>query len=407
VAVNDSIFMRLRHAFGEPMVERDREGRPRVVPDSTDGVAELCSLAHSNGWRVRVEGQASWMPADAPADIALGTGGLSRLVQVAPADLVATVEAGATLAVIQRELQSVGAWLALDPPGRPDRTLGSIVATGTAGPLRHGLGPVRDHILGGTIVTGDGRVIRAGGNVVKNVAGYDLTKLQVGGFGAFGVLTQLHLRLRALPALRVTLMARGDRDLLTHQARALMEKQLAASALELFSPALAAESDWVLALELTGTVEGVESEVSRALESAETPWTRLAPEAAAALWHATARGALAGPVTFRLGVFPDGQDEMIDLLEDHLDTGLLSAGPGQGMLRWSGNGPVDVLREVRHLAAEREIPLTLERAPWPVRSALGHFGAYREGVGRLVSKLRSTFDPDPTFAVALEGAPDE
>jgi hypothetical protein len=61
--VNDSIFMRLRHAFGEPMVERDREGRPRVVPDSTDGVAELCSLAHSNGWRVRVEGQASWMPA--------------------------------------------------------------------------------------------------------------------------------------------------------------------------------------------------------------------------------------------------------------------------------------------------------------------------------------------------------
>jgi hypothetical protein len=77
------------------------------------------------------------------------------------------------------------------------------------------------------------------------------------------------------------------------------------------------------------------------------------------------------------------------------------------MLRWSGEGPVDALREVRHLAAEREIPLTLERAPWPLRSTLGHFGAYREGVGRLVSKLRSTFDPDPTFAVALEGGPDE
>ena len=275
--MNDSIFMRLRHAFGEPMVERDREGRPRVLPDSADGVAELCSLAHSNGWRVRVEGQASWMPADAPADIALATGGLSRIVQVAPADLVATVEAGVTLAGLQRELVSLGAWLALDPPGRPDRSIGSIVATGTAGPLRHGLGPVRDHILGGTIVTGDGRVIRAGGNVVKNVAGYDLTKLQVGGFGAFGVLTQLHVRLRALPALRATLVARGDRDLLTHQARALMEKQLAASALELFSPALAAESEWVLALELTGTVEGVESEAGRAMESAETPWTGLRP----------------------------------------------------------------------------------------------------------------------------------
>jgi hypothetical protein len=64
---------------------------------------------------------------------------------------------------------------------------------------------------------------------------------------------------------------------------------------------------------------------------------------------------------------------------------------------------VEKLRTLRHLTAEREIPLTLERAPWPVRHAFGHYGAYREGVGSLVSKLRSTFDPDPTFAVALEG----
>jgi len=407
VAVNDSIFMRLRHAFGEAMVERDRDGRPRVIPDSADGVAELCTLAHTNAWRVRVEGQATWMPPDAPADVALATRGLSRVVQVAPADLVATVEAGVDLATLRRELQAVGAWLAIDPPGRPERTIGSVVATGTAGPLRHGLGPVRDHILGGTIVTGDGRVIRAGGSVVKNVAGYDLTKLQVGGFGAFGVLTQLHLRLRALPALRVTLIARGERDLLTHQARALMERQLTASSLELFSPALAAEAEWVLALELTGTEAGVEAEMARAMEGAETPWTRLTPEAATTFWQATARGALAAPLTFRLGVFPDGMDDMLDVLAEQLDTGLVSAGPGQGLLRWSGEASVDALRSVRHLAAEREIPLTLERAPWMVRNAFGHFGAYREGVGRLVSKLRSTFDPDPTFAVALEGGAHE
>ncbi len=401
--MNDSIFMRLRHAFGEAMVERDRDGRPRVIPDSADGVAELCALAHTNAWRVRVEGQATWMPPDAPADVTLATRGLARVVQIAPADLVATVEAGVPLVTLRQALQAVGAWLALDPPGRPERTIGSVVATGTAGPLRHGLGPVRDHILGGTIVTGDGRVIRAGGSVVKNVAGYDLTKLQVGGFGAFGVLTQLHLRLRALPALRVTLIARGERDLLTHQARALMERQLTASSLELFSPALAAEAEWVLALELTGTDAGVEAEMTRAIEGAETPWTRLPPEAATTFWQATARGTLAAPLTFRLGVFPDGLDEMMDVLAEQLDTGLVSAGPGQGLLRWSGEASVDALRLVRHLAAEREIPLTLERAPWTVRSAFGHFGAYREGVGRLVSKLRSTFDPDPTFAVALEG----
>ena len=107
--MNDSIFMRLRHTFGESMVERDRDGCPRVVPDSTEGVAELCTLAHANGWRVRVEGQATWMPADAPADVSLTTRGLARIVHVAAADLVATVEAGVSVAELRQELHAAGA----------------------------------------------------------------------------------------------------------------------------------------------------------------------------------------------------------------------------------------------------------------------------------------------------------
>ena len=98
---------------------------------------------------------------------------------------------------------------------------------------------------------------------------------------------------------------------------------------------------------------------------------------------------------------------MIDLLAERLDTGLVTAGPGHGMLRWSGEATVEALRTVRRLAAQREIPLTLERGPWSLRHLFGHFGAYREGVARLVAKLRSTFDPDPTFAVALEGTEHE
>lgn len=402
--MSNAIFMRLRHALGESAVEADHEGRPRAVPDSTEGVALVCGLAHEQGWRVRLEGHASWMPADAPADLSLTTRALARIVEVAPADLVATSEAGVPVGVLQQRLAERGAWLALDPPGRPERSLGSVIATGTAGPLRYGFGPVRDHILGGTIVTGDGRVIKAGGNVVKNVAGYDLTKLQVGGFGAFGVVTQVHLRLRALPALRATLVAAGERDLLTRQARTLAELQLGAAALELFSPALAGSAEWVLGLEFAGTEAAVEAEVTRAGERSEVSWSRLDAGRAAAFWSATSRAPLGAPITLRLGVFPDGMDELIDLLGERLDAGLLSGGPGRGLLRWSGNAPVEDLRTLRRIAAEREIPLTLERAPWTVRHALGHFGAYREGVGTLVAKLRTTFDPDPTFAVALEGA---
>ena len=404
--MTSEIFMRLRHALGEAAIETGPDGAPRVVPASAEAVAQVCGLAHEQGWRVRLEGGGSWMPSDAPADLALTTRGLARLVHVAQADLVATAEAGIPLRQLEQGLAAHGAWLALDPPGRAERSLGSVIATGTAGPLRHGFGAVRDHILGGTIVTGDGRIIKAGGSVVKNVAGYDLTKLQVGGFGAFGVITQVHLRLRAEPELRLTLLARGERDALTRQARALMDQGIAAVALELFSPELASDPDWVLALALAGTTAGVEAEATRAITHSELTWQRLQSEQAAAFWQATAAAPLRHRQSIRLGVFPDGLDELIDLIHERLGLGLLSAGAGKGMLRWSGEASLDSLRELRRIAAEREIPLTLERAPWAVRQAFGHFGAYREGIGALVSKLRSTFDPHPTFPVALEGEHD-
>jgi FAD/FMN-containing dehydrogenase len=402
--MTDTMLMRLRHALGDALVEPDREGRPCATPDSTEGVALVCRMAHEHGCRVRVEGQGTWMPPDAPADVSLSTRGLSRVVKVSPADLVATVEAGVPFALLQRTLDRQGAWLALDPPGSPERSIGSVVATGTAGPLRHGFGAVRDHILGGTIVTGDGRIIKAGGQVVKNVAGYDLTKLQVGGFGAFGIVTELHLRLRARPASRVTLVARGERDALSHHARDLMESHLVAAALELYSPALAAEADWVLAADFSGTEAGVAEAVSKVAAHREVAWTTLSADRSSAFWNASSEAALGGPITLRLGVFADGIDEMIDLLSDHLGADLVSAGPGRGSLRWSGEASVEALRSIRRRAAEREIPLTLERAPWALRHAFGHYGAYREGVGSLVSKLRNTFDPGPTFAVALEGS---
>jgi hypothetical protein len=103
-------------------------------------------------------------------------------------------------------------------------------------------------------------------------------------------------------------------------------------------------------------------------------------------------------------VLGDGVDETIDLLAHDLDEGLVSAGAGQGMIRWTGDTMPERLRALRRAAAAREIPMTIERAPWAIRRALGHFGAYREGVGQIVGRLRETFDPGQCLNVALEGA---
>ena len=401
--MSDVVFGRLRALLGTAGVERDAAGLPRATPDSADSLSLVCRLAHDEGWKIRVEGNGSWLSPDAPADLAVSTRAMDQVVSVSPADLVATAQAGTPLEALRRRLAEEGMWLAVDPPGRPERSLGSVVATGTAGPLRHGFGPVRDHVLGCTVATGDGRLVRAGGRVVKNVAGYDLTKLQVGGFGGFGIIADVHLRLRALPRADVTVVARGPRDMLTAAARQLLAERLLPAALELLSPALAAEPDWTLAARFAGTNPAVQADVRGLSSQGDLTWQPLPADRTAAFWSLVSRGSLGGPITLRLGVLADGVDETIDLLAHDLDEGLVSAGAGAGMIRWTGDAPVERLRAVRRAAASREIPMTLERAPWPVRRALGHFGAYREGVGQLVGRLRDSFDPGHSLSVALEG----
>jgi glycolate oxidase FAD binding subunit len=401
--VSDPIFTRLRALLGTTGVERDPQGVPRATPETSDALSLVCRLAHEEGWKIRVEGRGTWLAPDAPADLVVSTRGLEQVVSVSPADLVATVQAGTPLELLRRRLADYGMWLALDPPGRPERSIGSVVATATAGPLRHGFGPVRDHVLGCSVATGDGRLVNAGGKVVKNVAGYDLTKLQVGGFGGFGIIAEVHLRLRALPRADVTLVARGSRDALTSAARDLMAASLLPAALELLSPALAAEPEWILAARFVGTEAAVQADVRMLGSQGDLNWQQLPADRTAAFWSVAARGSLGGPITLRLGVLGDGVDEAIDLLAHDLDEGLVSAGAGQGMIRWTGDATLDRLRSLRRAAASREIPMTLERAPWPLRRALGHFGAYREGVGKIVGRLRGTFDPGQCLNVALEG----
>jgi len=400
--MTDRVLARAREALGADAVGQDPEGRPRVSPESTDGVARAMTLAHNEGWTVRIEGRGTWCPPDAPADLVVTTTALDRVTTVAPSDLVATIQAGAASGAVQRRLGAERVWLAWDAPGRPQRSLGSIVATATAGPLRHRYGPIRDHILGCTFVSGDGRIVRPGGTVVKNVAGYDLTKLMAGGFGAFGIITELNLRLRAAPELDRTLLARGGRDALSSAGRDLAAAAIDAVALELLSPAMAADAEWVLAVRLAGAADGVRAESDRVKQVATLGWTAPSADQANAIWHGAAHAALAGNVTLRLGVLLPGIDDTLDLLADHLDLGLVAAGAGSGSIRWTGDVPAERLMTVRRIAAGREIPMTLERAPWALRRAAGHFGLYREGVGAIVGKLRDTFDPGHVIQVPLD-----
>ncbi len=124
---------------------------------------------------------------------------LSRILEHTPEDMTVTVEAGATLAALQRALAALGQWLPIDPPHPERLTVAALLDTNASGPRRAGFGTIRDYVIGLRVALADGRLVRSGGKVVKNVAGYDLMKLFIGARGTLGVIVEVTFKLLPLP----------------------------------------------------------------------------------------------------------------------------------------------------------------------------------------------------------------
>lgn len=395
--MTDPILSRVQPIVGLDGVRRGADGLLRVAPPRAEAVAGVLGLAHDEGWRVALAGGGTWATDLPPADLVLSLRALDELRRDDDAPEQLTLGAGVPLEAARREALEQGTWVPLDPPGRPDRTFGSLLATATSGPLRHGFGSLRERVTALTVVAGDGRLQR-----IRTEDDPDQLRLHVGAFGGFGAIVGGSLRLAPLPRADVTWVAIADRDRLTATARLLAGHRIEAAAIELFSPALATDGDWVLAVRLVGSRDAVLTEAHRVVAVGELDWRELPPERHVLLWNGTARAITSAPVTLRLGVLPEGVDEAIDLLIARLGEAMLSAGPASGGLRWSGEARAETLREVRGELAAREIPLTIERAPADIARAVGILGAYREGGSGAVDRLRTIHDPRHVFATPLD-----
>jgi hypothetical protein len=199
------------------------------------------------------------------------------------------------------------------------------------------------------------------------------------------------------------LVLEGAREDLAQVADDIRAAGLAPAALELISAALARRERWVLAARLAGSGALVTADDADFRAATGGRFTPLRAEESHAFWMRAAEGLATRPVTFRLGGLPESSDELLDLLQHQVGDEWVSAAPGTGAIRWAGDTTVDRVKRLRKTLAGLEVPLTLERAPWPLRSVVGHFGAYREGVGPLVAGLRTTFDPGGTLVTAATG----
>lgn len=177
---------------------------------TTAELAAAVGRASANRQTIGIEGAGTkrgWCPIAPAADVTISTRALDAVIEHRHGDLTATVQAGASLAAVNRELARHGQWIALDPPFGDRATIGGILATNDSGPRRHRYGAPRDVVIGVEIVRADGVVARAGGIVVKNVAGYDLGRLMTGSFGTLAVIASATFKLYPLaPASRTVVV---------------------------------------------------------------------------------------------------------------------------------------------------------------------------------------------------------
>jgi glycolate oxidase FAD binding subunit len=176
-------------------------------PSDTAEVALMVRDAYERTVPLRIVGSGRWLgPGAAVATDSrrLELHQLAGIVEYVPGDLTLTARAGSTLAELDEATARYGQWCPVLPWGDDAASLGAVFATATTGPFERALGRPRDLALGLEFVDGTGATVRAGGRVVKNVAGFDLTRLLVGSWGTLGVITEVSVRLRARPAVDET-----------------------------------------------------------------------------------------------------------------------------------------------------------------------------------------------------------
>jgi glycolate oxidase FAD binding subunit len=180
-----------------------------IEPDTAEALASALGQASDRGHSVVIRGAGTKMDWGRPPrriDIVLSTNRLTRVIAYEHGDLTMTVEAGSSLRDVNRVLAARGQWLPLDPAFSERATIGGILATNDSGPLRHRFGTPRDLVIGVRLATTDGTLAKAGGQVVKNVAGYDLSKLISGSFGSLAAIASATFKLSPLPGASKTVV---------------------------------------------------------------------------------------------------------------------------------------------------------------------------------------------------------
>jgi glycolate oxidase FAD binding subunit len=372
-------------------------------------IAEEIRGARQRQDPLRIIGAGSWLDAGQPcsATQSLHVGSLQGIVTYEPGDLTLTARAGTTLADIERITAAEGQWLTLDPHGVPDGTLGATVASGSYGPLASAFGTPRDHVLGCEFVSGTGDVVRAGGRVVKNVAGFDLVRLVTGSWGTIGALTEITVRLRARPEHDRTSVIGILRDTPMEAVDAawrwLRESEYAPYAAEIVSPTLAGALGLPKRDSLVARFGGNESFVRAAIDAVASLGD--VTDAPVSVWRSLTSSEPSEALVVRLSTRPSQIGALWARASGIAERagGFAHATPVRGVVRCvipytAGAGSLEELHlSLTELATDCTV--VAERAPAPLWNTLMR----ERSTDALAARVRRAFDPDRVLNAGILG----
>ena len=327
-----------------------------VYPHSQGELAALIAGANQNKWRVLVQGSGSkinWGGLAKNIDIVVSTERINQLIEHAVGDLTVTVEAGMKFAHVQDILAKSGQTLALDTAAPESATIGGIVATADTGSLRQRYGGVRDQLLGITFIRADGQIAKAGGRVVKNVAGYDLMKLFTGAYGTLGIISQVTFRVYPIPESSGTVILTGKPEAISQAVRTLQSSELTPTQADLLSSKLVSSLDLGTGIGLIARFQSVSESVQEQSKRLLIIGEKLglhgviyAENQEADLWQRLPEQiyfpVTESTITCKIGVLPTAAVEILNQIE----VGLIHISSGLGLVRLEKSEQILPLRNL-------------------------------------------------------------
>lgn len=381
-----------------------------VYPQTVEELSEVVACAHRNQWRLLPCGNGSklhWGGLAEGIQLIVSTTRLNRLIEHAVGDLTITAEAGMGFLDLQGILTQAGQFLALDPTQTQSATLGGIISTADAGALRQRYGGVRDMLIGISLVRSDGQVVKAGGRVVKNVAGYDLMKLMTGAYGTLGILSQVTFRVYPLPEQSQTVILTGEPGAIAQAMQTVLASALTPTSVDLLAGQTLSDLEipgkLALAVRFQSLAVSTAQQATQLLKVAEAlglKGTLNTDEPAHSLWQQLSERMtaerFADPITCKIGVLPNQAialfDKILSLAPD-VDLARIHAASGLGLLRLNPAtvAPQTVL-DLRRLCETCGGFLSVLEAPALLKRRIDVWG-YSGDALAIMKQLKQQFDP--------------